>query len=79
MSSKNILNLFYDKEADILYVSKGKPSKLDVSDEERDEVVVRRDPKTNMVNGLTIINFSKKATRGSLSISLPADISLESV
>ena len=79
MNTKNILNIFYDKEADTLYVSKGKPSKLDFSDEEKDEIVVRRDQKTNVVKGLTIINFSKRATNKALPINLPADISLESV
>ena len=79
MSSKNVLNFLYDKEADVLYVSKGSPSKTDTSDEEKDEVVVRRDHKTSEVRGLTIINFSKKASNKTLPINLPADISLESV
>ncbi len=79
MISKNVLNILYDKEADVLYVSKGKPSKVDASDEEKDEVVVRRDPETKEVRGLTIINFSKKAANKTLPIKLPAEISLESV
>lgn len=80
MNIKNkSLNFLYDKEADILYVSKGKPSKLASSDEEKDEVVVRRDPDTQEVSGVTIINFSKKAFDQNLSVKIPADISLESV
>lgn len=79
MSSRNVLNFLYDKEADVLYVSKGKPSKSDASDEERDEIVVRRDPTTKQVKGLTIINFSKKASNKTLPVKLPAEISLESV
>lgn len=78
-SNNNFLNFLYDKEADVLYVSKGKPSKFDTSDEERGEVVVRRDPNTKEVSGVTILNFSKKAFNQNLSVKLPADISLESV
>ena len=79
MNTKKVLNFLYDKEADILYLSKGNPSKSDVSDEEKDEVVVRRDPITQEVKGLTIINFSKKASNKTFPIKLPAEISLESV
>ena len=79
MSSKNILNFLYDKGADVLYVSKGEPSKLDLSDEEKDEIVVRRNPETKQITGLTIINFSKKATDKTFPVELPAELSLESV
>ena len=79
MNSKKILNLLYDKEADVLYLSKGKPSKFDISNEEKDEVVVRRSSETQEVTGLTIVNFSKKAANKTLPIELPAEISLESV
>ena len=79
MNYKNTLHFLYDKEADVLYVSKGKPSKLDISDEEKKEIVVRRDPTTYEVKGLTIINFSKKASNKDFAVKLPADISLESV
>lgn len=79
MSSRKALNFLYDKEADVLYLSKGTPSKSDVSNEEKDEVVVRRDPSTKKVTGVTIISLSKKASNKNLLIDLPADISLESV
>jgi len=69
---KNILNVFYDKEADILYMSQGKPSARDETSETEDEVVVRKDPKTGEVKGFTILNFLKRADRKSSTITLPS-------
>jgi len=69
---KNILNVFYDKEADVLYMSQGKPSARDETSETKEEVVVRKDPKTGEVKGFTILNFLKRADRKSSTITLPS-------
>lgn len=74
MSSKNQLNYLYDKEADVLYISKGKPSKTDVSDELEDEIVARYDSKTKKVKGLTILNFALRTKKTSRTVKLPFEI-----
>ena len=76
MKQSSNLNLFYDKEADVLYFSKGKPSASDDSDETEDEVVIRRNPKTKEVTGFTILNFSKRSKRPDKSFKLPLEIDL---
>ncbi|MBI3811451.1 MAG: DUF2283 domain-containing protein [Nitrospirae bacterium] len=48
----------YDREADVLYLSVGKPQKAK-SVETGDDFVLRLHPKTAEVVGLTIIDFSK--------------------
>jgi len=75
MSSKNQLNYLYDKEADVLYISKGKPSKTDISDELEDEIVARYDAKTRKVKGLTILNFALRTKKTSRAVKLPFEIS----
>jgi len=69
--AKEKLSFLYDKEADVLYVSKGKPSAKDISQETEDDIVVRTNPKTGEVRGLTIINFSKRSSKTDLSLDLP--------
>jgi uncharacterized protein YuzE len=54
---KDKLIISYDKDADVAYLSFGKP-RPSVSEEVDDYVLVRRDPKTKKIRGVTIINFS---------------------
>ena len=75
MNSKNQLNYFYDQEADVLYISKGKPSAKDISDEIDDGVVGRFDPKTKEIRGLTIISFAKRSQKKTRTVKLPFEIS----
>ncbi len=74
MKKNNYLNLFYDSEADVLYFSKGKPSADDISDEVANEVVIRRNPHTSEITGLTILNFSRKSKDVPESIKLPVEV-----
>ena len=46
----------YDKEADVMYISFGKP--MPSSSEDYKEIVIRRN--ADKLNGITIINYSKK-------------------
>ena len=71
---KDSLNFFYDKEADVLYVSKGRPSAKDISSETEDEIVVRKNSRTGEIRGLTIINFSKRSSERDLSLNIPFKI-----
>ena len=50
------LTVFYDEHADVLYLSHGEPRPA-ISDEVSDGILLRRDPRTQAVVGLTIIDF----------------------
>ena len=52
----------YDAEADVLYISSGKP-KYAVSLDIGEGTVLRCDPETNDVIGVTILNVSKRALK----------------
>ena len=52
------LRFSFDKEADILDISIGKPKKA-ISREVKDDFFVRIDPKTKKVVGFSILNFEK--------------------
>jgi len=67
---------YYDKEADVLYFSHGRPSAKDKSQEITDDVVIRLDPKTNKVRGITILNFTRRIRRRNVPVSLPIHIEL---
>ncbi len=49
------LNFLYDREADVLYVSKGHPEYTDY--QELDNLILRLDPRTMEIVGFTIIDF----------------------
>ena len=53
------LTFFFDREADILYLSVGKPRPA-LSKEVGDDIVLRVDPKTHRVVGCTILNLTKR-------------------
>ena len=64
------LYYLYDQEADVFYLSQGKPSARDRSVESGDDVLVRTDTKGH-VRGFTILNFSKRQSSKSMPIRLP--------
>ncbi len=66
----------YDEDADILYVSQGKPSAKDISEETSDDVVLRLDQKSKKVKGFTILNFAKRGKHKHVSLSLPIEMEL---
>lgn len=76
----NNLQYFFDREADILYVSKGDPRADAESEEVGDGIIVRLDPVTREIVGFTILNFLKRTEEGLPAIVLPfrADLSLAS-
>ena len=53
----NNLQYFFDREADVLYVSKGQPRSDAESDEVGDGIIARLDPVTREIVGFTILNF----------------------
>jgi len=53
------LRFFFDRDADILYLSLGKPRPA-ISKEVGDDILVRVDPKNHRVVGCTILNLTKR-------------------
>ena len=52
------LTVSYDKDADVLYITEGKPRQA-ISEIMDEGVIIRRDPKTKEVVGFTIIDFTE--------------------
>jgi len=59
------LTFDYDREGDILYISKGPPYPEQESEEIGDEVVARLNPATGEVEVLEILFFSTRLLRSS--------------
>ena len=49
----------FDKEGDVLDISIGKPRKA-ISEEIKDDIFIRKDPKTKEIVGFMILNFEKR-------------------
>jgi len=58
VAQRTKLIVSYDRGSDVAYLSFGDP-KPSVTEELNDHVLVRRDPKTNEVSGITIMNFTE--------------------
>lgn len=56
----------YDREGDIVYISKYPPYPEQASEELGDDVVARLNPKTNDIESLEILFFSTRLLRGDL-------------
>jgi len=56
----NELTFGYDKEVDVLYISLGKPQKEMQYIELSSNQILRVDPKTKEIVGITIVDFSKQ-------------------
>lgn len=63
LQGKPFLNWEYDEEADVLYISVGKP-RAAVGVDIGEGVVVRYNNKKNEVVGLTIIGFRARTLQG---------------
>ena len=55
------LTVSYDKDADVLYITEGKPRQT-IGEIMDDGVIVRRDPKTKEILGFTIVDFTEHFT-----------------
>ena len=67
---KNKISISYDKDADVLYLSFGKPTKA-VGEEIDTGIFARFDPQSEELVGLTVINFSKKFGVKPREVSIP--------
>ena len=54
------LNMAYDNQADVLYISLGNPRKA-ITTEMGEGNLIRKNPKTKEIIGITIIDFKSKA------------------
>lgn len=75
----NNLQYFFDREADVLYVSKGAPRADVESEEVGDGIIARVDPVTQEIVGFTILNFLKRTEQGLPAVILPFQIDLSLV
>lgn len=75
---EKVTQLFYDSDADVLYLSIGEPRPA-VSQELGDDVLLRVDAQTGEVVGITVLNLS--ARFGSLHDmqSLPVEMTLHKI
>lgn len=68
--------LEYDKEGDILYITRGGLTKLDTSEELGDDVIIWKNKSNQEVSGFTVLNFSKRASRKQARIDFPFEVEL---
>ena len=61
------VSLAYDKKADVCYLSVGEP-RTAVCEEIEDGVLVRTEPETGEVVGLTVLNFTQRSSESPLRI-----------
>lgn len=72
------MQLFYDDEGDVLYLSIGDPRPA-ISEELDDDVLLRHDIDTGEVVGLTVLNFSARFTASKDSQKMPVEIDLRAL
>ena len=70
-----VTQIFYDRESDVLYLSIGE-SRRAISREVGDDVLLRIDPETENVVGLTIMNLASRFGEIESPQSLPVSIDL---
>ena len=74
--SNDGIKIFYDREADVLYVTRGKPDYTDYV-EHSENVILRLDPETKQLVGFTIIDFSQHFAKQKSDIALPFGIDFQ--
>ncbi|MBN8591386.1 MAG: DUF2283 domain-containing protein [Anaerolineae bacterium] len=74
MEKNELMQIAYDRDADVLYLSVGEPRRA-ISREIGDDILLRLDPDTGSIIGVTILNLS---TRPNLK-ALPVMIDLQAV
>jgi uncharacterized protein YuzE len=70
------IKIYFDKEADVLYFSRGAPRSDAISRELGDDVIVRLEPQTDRVLGFTVLNFTKRFERISFTQEIPIEAEL---
>ncbi len=74
--TKEPLQIFYDTEADVLYLTKGHPHYTDYV-EYGDNIILRFDPNSKVLVGFTITDFSLTFQKRDAGIHLPFNVNFE--
>ena len=72
-SNQNRIKIFYDREVDVLYVTRGNPEYTDYV-EYAEDILLRFHPDTKQLVGFTLIDFSRHFANKESDISLPFNI-----
>ena len=67
------IKIFYDREVDVLYVTRGTPEYTDYV-EYAEDIILRFHPETKELVGFTLIDFSRHFANKEPDISLPFNI-----
>ena len=70
------LDIYYDKEADILEITIGHPSEC-IFDKIEDGIFEAHDMKTNELKGYKIFDFLRRGGMKNIRIPLPANVSIK--
>jgi len=76
MNQHDNLKMFYDEEADVLYVTKGHPQYTDYV-EHGDNIILRFHPETKEIVGFTITDFAVLFKKRDVDFQLPFRVSFE--
>ena len=76
MNKLNVFGMFYDREADVLYVTKGNPEYTDYV-EYGENIILRFAPETKELVGFTIIDFSLSFAKKDADFQLPFGVNFE--
>ncbi len=72
---KKNIDLYYDKEADILEIMLGEPSSC-IFDEVDEGIFEAHDVKTNDIKGYKIFDFTKRGGLKNIKIPLPVNVTI---
>jgi len=76
MNQHDNFTMFYDEEADVLYVTKGHPKYTDYV-EYGDNIILRFHPETKEIVGFTITDFAVLFKKRDVDFQLPFRVSFE--
>ena len=74
--NKDTLKITYDREVDVLYVTRGNPEYTDYV-EYADDVILRFHPETKQLVGFTLIDFSEHFAKTDSGRGLPFTVNFQ--
>jgi len=75
-NNKDKFQIVYDREADVLYVTRGHPGYTDYV-EYADDVILRFHPAAEQLVGFTLINFSQHCAKKTSDIAMPFGVDFQ--
>lgn len=73
--AEGITTLFYDREGDVLYITIGEPQAA-ISREMENDVLLRVQPETGKIVGMTVLNFASRFSNLQKEHPLPVHMAL---